>query len=272
MNPYQLLRRTPGSNCGQCGWPTCLAFAAAVTKAGARADLCPHLQREGLPAELLGGSANVAPDALDRSEEERHTALAAYLRGKMRGLDFRSLAPRLGADWSAEEPDMLRFTFLGRPVRLGAAGVFINGEPPPDPRDQILLYNYVASGGGRKPDGTWVGMESLPNSIAKIRTLAVYCEQRLAERFRSRASQLAALCRRIGAAAGPADQGADLALILPTLPCLPFFLLFWDESPDDGFEARVKILFDHQVMDFLDLESLVFAAERAADWLLELDC
>ncbi len=40
---------------------------------------------------------------------------------------------------------------------------------------------------------------------------------------------------------------------------------------EDGFEARVKILFDQNVMDFLDLESLVFAAERMADCLLELD-
>ena len=44
-----------------------------------------------------------------------------------------------------------------------------------DPRDQILLYNYVASGGGQAPQGMWVGMESLPNSIAKVRTLAAYC-------------------------------------------------------------------------------------------------
>ncbi|MCW5210250.1 DUF3786 domain-containing protein, partial [Desulfobulbus sp. N3] len=29
----------------------------------------------------------------------------------------------------------------------------------------------------------------------------------------------------------------------------------WDQDMEDGFEARVKILFDQNVMDFLDLES-----------------
>ncbi|MCI5159325.1 MAG: DUF3786 domain-containing protein, partial [Candidatus Electrothrix sp. AUS1_2] len=43
------------------------------------------------------------------------------------------------------------------------------------------------------------------------------------------------------------------------------------QDEEDGFDARVKILFDQHVMDFLDLESLVFAAERMADRLLALD-
>jgi hypothetical protein len=209
VNPYQFLRLTPGTNCGECGYPTCLAFAAAVTNAGVQANLCPYLKQEQLPPELLGSSASdTARDALDHSQEERELALAAHLRGKMQGLDFRSLATRLGADWSVAESEILRFAFLGRPVQLGTAGVFINDEHPADPRDQILLYNYAAFGGGRQPDGTWIGMESLPNSIAKIRTLAVYCEQRLAERFRSRARQLAVLCRSIGAIDSSADQNS----------------------------------------------------------------
>lgn len=274
MNPYQFLRHTPGSNCGDCGWPTCLAFAAAVTKAGVQADRCPHLQREGLPPELLGmNNAAAADDALERGEEKRHTALAAHLRSKMEGLDLSHLAPRLGAEWSADEPEVLRFSFLNRPVRLGAAGVFLDGGEPADPRDQILLYNYVAlcsAGQARKPEGIWLGMESLPNSIAKIRTLATYCEERLAERFSGRLSKLTALCAAL-AAKPAAGQSADAAFLIPVLPCVPLLLLFWEAEPEDGFAAKVKVLVDQHVLDFLDLESLVFAAERMADRLLELD-
>ena len=272
MNPYQFLRHTPGSNCGQCGWPTCLAFAAAVTKAGAAAASCPHLKKEGLSPELLGGN-NAAADGLERGEAERQTALATtHLRAKMQGLDLQQLALRIGAAWSAEEPNFLRFSFLNRPVRLGAAGILLDGGEPADPRDQILLYNYVAFGGAgqaRRPDGAWIGMESLPNSISKIRTLAAYCEERLAERFSGRADRLAELCTNLGAASS--GQSADAAFIIPVLPHVPLQLLFWEAEPEDGFAAKVKMLFDHHVLDFLDLESLVFAAERMADRLLELD-
>jgi len=274
MNPYQFLRHTPGTNCGDCGWPTCLAFAAAVTKAGVQADRCPHLQRDGLPPELLAKKSAAADAAvLERGEEERHTALAAYLRSKMEGLDLSDLAPRLGADWSADEPEALRFSFLNRPVRLGATGVFLDGGEPADPRDQILLYNYAAigrAGQARTPEGIWVGMESLPNSIAKIRTLAAYCEERLAERFSGRISKLTKLCAAV-AAEPAAGQSANAAFRIPVLPCVPLLLLFWEAEPEDGFAAKVKVLVDQHVLDFLDLESLVFAAERMADRLLELD-
>jgi len=168
--------------------------------------------------------------------------------------------------------EVLIFSYLGRPVELSRETVSLAGAELVDPRDQILLYNYVAFGGGRKPDGTWLGVESLPNSISKVRTLATYCELRLAQRFTGRAVRLAELCSRVGGAPGPEGQGVDVGMVITVLPHVPHYLLFWDEEPEDGFEARVKILFDHHVMDFLDLESLVFAAERMADRLAELDC
>ncbi|WP_417910922.1 DUF3786 domain-containing protein [Candidatus Electronema sp. PJ] len=269
MNPYQFLRHTPGTNCGECGYPACLAFAAAVTKAGVRADLCPYLQRENLPAELLGGAV---VDALEHRQDAQHTALAIHLRSKMHQLDLPNLASRLGAIWSAAAPDLLCFSYLAQPVRLGATNCFINEKQPADPRDEILLYNYVSLGSvgrGRKPDGTWVGMESLPNSLSKVRTLATYCEERLAEHFTGRAGRLVELGMTLGAV--PANQSADVSLLIPVLPCVSLLLLFWDEVAEDRFTAKVKVLFDQHVLDFLDLESLVFAAERTADRLLELD-
>ncbi|MCI5211618.1 MAG: DUF3786 domain-containing protein, partial [Candidatus Electrothrix sp. ATG2] len=194
---------------------------------------------------------------------------------------------RLGTDWSASSPDQLRFTYLGRSILLGRDEVVMDGQQLVDPRDQILLYNYVAFGGNASgnagddvgtgageslPDGIWVGMESLPNSLAKIRTLATYCEERLAERFAGRIEELALLCEKIGGEKGRDEQGqsADFAAIISVLPYVPLYCLFWDQDLEDGFEARVKILFDQHVMNFLDLESLVFAAERLADHLLEL--
>ncbi len=271
MTPHEFLKYIPATNCGECGYPACLAFAVAVTKGGVAAELCPYLSRENLPAELGPKQENSGLEAVDRGQEERDMALVTHLKSKVLDLDFKSLAPRLGALWSVDEPDVLGFSYLGRPVLLDRETVSMTGEQLVDPRDQILLYNYVAFGGGRVPDGDWVGMESLPNSISKIRTLATYCEQRLAKRFSGRPGRLTALCLEIGAAPEPGDQSADVGMVISVLPHVPLYLLFWDEEPEDGFEAKVKVLFDHNVMDFLDLESLVFAAERMADRLAELD-
>lgn len=270
MNPLDFLRATPRTNCGDCGQPTCLAFAVAVTKGGADPSLCPHLAPTGLDgAQLQAPGEGLAQVA--RGQEERDMALVAHLKTKIHGLDYPAIAPRLGAEFIPGPPAALHFRYLGRRVVLSSEEARLEGGQLIDPRDQILLYNYVASGGGQEPRGIWVGMESLPNSIAKVRTLAAYCEQPLASRFRGRSAALARICGMIGAMPGPEDQSADLGLILPVLPFLPLYLLFWDEEPEEGFASRVKVLFDQRVLDFLDIESLVFATERMAERVMELD-
>ncbi|CAK8715979.1 4Fe-4S domain-containing protein [Candidatus Electrothrix laxa] len=285
MIPHEFLKYIPATNCGECGYAACLAFAVAVTKGGVRPDLCPYVQKDMLPAEfrVVQGSSDSSTrlDGVERGQDERDMALVAHLKSKVQTLDFCQLSHRLGTDWSENNPDQLKFSYLGRSILLGRDEVVMDGQQLVDPRDQILLYNYVAFGGdaggeraeGKRLNGTWVGMESLPNSIAKIRTLAIYCEGRLAERFAGRIKELTPLCDTVGGRRGDDEQGqsADFAVVLPVLPCVPLYLLFWDQDVEDGFEARVKILFDQYVMNYLDLESLVFAAERMADCLLELD-
>ncbi len=272
MNPLEFVALTPKSNCGQCGHPTCLAFAVAVTKGGAIATGCPFVDLDSLPSEFLQeGSSNKGLPVVDRGQEERDMALVAHLKSKIQGLEFSRLAARLGAKWIPDRSDELCFSYLGRPVVLDRTHLTVDGRKLVDPRDQILIYNYVSFGGGNPPQGIWVGMESLPNSISKVRTLATYCEQRLSTRFCGRPEALMERCRQVGGSSGPSGQSADVGMVIPVLPYVPLYLLFWDEDSDDGFEARVKVLFDQGVMDFLDLESLVFAAERLADRLAELD-
>lgn len=165
-------------------------------------------------------------------------------------------------------PRTLHFPFLGRQVQLSPAGVLINGQVPEDPRDQVLLYNYVDSGGGRTPDGTWVGLESLPNSISKVRTLATYCEDVLAQVL-GRRERLDAVRAQLPVADYP-DTSADLGLVVAVLPMLPLCILFWAEAREESFPARAKVLFDHHVLDILDIESLIFASERMAERIREI--
>ncbi|MCL7487783.1 MAG: DUF3786 domain-containing protein [Desulfobulbaceae bacterium] len=270
LNPLEFIRYTARTNCGECGHPTCLAFSVAVTIGGADPSKCPYLEPAGL---ACGGSRE--PDAgmeqVERGQEERDMALVAHLKTKVQDISFADIAPRLGARWSAEQPDLIRFRYLGRMVEFSKDGMRMDGDVLVDPRDQILLYNYVALGGSEPPSGEWLGMESLPNSISKVRTLSAYCEQPLARRFAGRCTVLAGICRQVGGEPARGDSSADLAFIVPVLPHLPHYLLFWDQDPEEGFESRVKVLFDRHVLEYLDIESLVFTAERMAEHLLELD-
>ncbi|MDH5298439.1 MAG: DUF3786 domain-containing protein [Desulfobulbaceae bacterium] len=258
MNPFDILKRTPKTNCGRCGHPTCLAFAAAVAKTGADARRCPFIDLNGLTL--------AAPeiDDLDNLPRQHDLALIEHLQSKIATLEFTAVAAPLGALCN-DGGISLHFPYLGRKVRVSKQGITMDGAGLVDPRDQILLYNYVHSGGGRPPDQSWIGMESLPNSISKIKTLARYGEDRLANCLAPLPPQS---IETIGAALGATIEAAgtaDLTMTVPVLPMVPQRIIFWGEEPEDGFAAKVKILFDHHVLDFLDLESLVFSAERMAE-------
>ncbi|MEW6220274.1 MAG: DUF3786 domain-containing protein, partial [Thermodesulfobacteriota bacterium] len=233
----------------------CLAFAVAVTRGGARPQACPHLDLAALPAGL-GREAGPPPD------QERQ--LAHQLRAKVVALDLAALAAALGCRWDAGAAG-LRFRYLGQEVLLGRAGLLLDGREPEDPRDQILLCNYVAGGGAAAPRQDWVGMESLPSSISKIKTLRTYGEERLAELFASLAAERLVVLAQALDGRPQDDPTATAAMIIPVLPRLPLLVLYWAPEPEEGFAARVKILFDRRVLEVLDLESLVFAAERLAD-------
>jgi hypothetical protein len=261
MNPIEIVRRTPKTNCGQCGYPTCLAFSAAVAKSGEAFGKCPYLETTGL---------NILPrqgGGLEELSGQRDLALIEHLKDKISGLDFSRIAAPLGATLCGENDQTLAFPFLAQEVLLRRQGILLNGRTPDDPRDQILIYNYIHSQGGSAPALDWIGLETLPNSISKVRTLATYCENRLAELFAPLpVNIIMTACHQLGGVAQPTPS-ATFGCIIPVLPRIPQYLVYWEEEPEDGFPAKVKILFDRQVMNFLDLESLIFSAERLADRL-----
>jgi hypothetical protein len=260
LSPLALVKRTPMTNCGQCGQPTCLAFGAAVVKTGVNPALCPFIDLTGLDLGPLSGEA-------PQDQEAKDLAFIATLKEKITPFDLATLAQGLGATSSPVAADTLLFRYLGQEVCLSKTTLLLDGHEPDDPRDQILLYNYVFSRGNHSPTNDWIGMESLPNSISKIRTLATYCEDRLSRLFTDvpQAEVWPAL-QALNAVAAD-KQGATLAAIVPVLPMIPQCVLFWEAAPEENFGAQVKVLFDRQVLSYLDLESLVFSSERMADRL-----
>lgn len=260
--PFEILRKTPKTNCGTCGYATCLAFSAAVAKGGENPTTCPFLDVASLCFDKTAEKEDLS--ALGR---KRDLALIAHLKEKITPLDFNTIAPRLGIGFAPSQPDLLDFFYLGQRVLLSKKAILINGTEPEDPRDQILLYNYVHSGGGNLPAGSWTGLESLPNSISKVRTLATYCEERLAALFSGKDKTTIVQAMQAVHAVHTPEAPASFGYVVPVLPRVPQYLLFWEADQEDGFPAKVKVLFDCQVMEYLDLESLVFSAERLADRL-----
>ena len=251
-----ILKETKRDNCGRCGFPTCLAFAASVHSGGAKKSLCPFVQADEEPDER---------DGAPRSEPE--TVLAKQLRSKVKSLDLSRRGSGLGGKVvEIDGGKALELDYLGRKIFISGENVSSEHGEELETRDQILLYNYLFFGGEGHLSGRWAGLESFPNSISKVVTLKRYTEDKLADAFKSRVLDLVEGCRKLGGKTVEPCH-ADACMTVPILPKVPVQVHFWDEDRDDGFPAKVKVLFDERALDFLDIESLIFAAERLAETL-----
>ncbi len=246
-----ILKQTKKDNCGKCGYPTCMAFAAAVHTGACPKSSCPFVEadEEGLPAAM----------------HDPETALAMELKGKVRNVDLEKRAMGLGGRVVATGSGMaLRLRYLGRDVFISPDRVFAEDGSELETRDQILLYNYLFFGGKGRLSGEWTGLESFPNSISKVTTLRRYTEEKIARCFAGKPIQFLKRCKEFG---GREVEGchADACVTVFVLPKVPIRLNFWDEDREDGLPPEVKALFDRRALDFLDIESLIFAAERLSE-------
>ena len=252
MNALEILKKTPKTNCGKCGYPACMAFAVAVVSSGENLAKCPHIEAEDNGAQV-------------EQVRDPDTVLLKTLKNKVGTIDLAERAQMLGGRMVKEQGStMLELSYLGEQILISEKAIITASGTEPDPRDQILLYNYLFFGGKGDLSEKWVGLESFPNSISKVVTLKRYTEDKLAREFEGKRHDLERQLLAMKAQKAP-ECHADLCMVVPVLPKVPVLVNFWDADEEDGFAASVKVLFDENALKFLDIESLIFAAERLAE-------
>ena len=266
LTPLQLYKLTPKTNCGKCGLATCLAFATQVVVGQVELDACPYLDGEAVePIRCQLADQHKSGIGLKREGFEK---ALEFLRKEIARWNFKTIAESLGAEYAeAEGVSALRFPYFGRQVTVTHGDVSDDSGGELDPYEKILIFNYVI-GGATEPAGAWVGMESLPNSVSKIKSLKAHCEDRIAQAFAGRASRLPVVIRGLGQQVPLESEKVDFAAEFQVLPRLKLRVLWWDEDQSEGFEAKAKFLFDSRVLQVLDLESLLFACEQLTDRLM----
>ncbi len=267
VTPAQLYMITPKTNCGECGYASCLAFATQAVVGQARLDLCPYLDEEKLSPIRLK-----LEDQLSRGigvKREGFQKALDYLKEEIKKWSFREIASSLGAEFRVVGgEDALELEYFDKKIMVTRRDIFQVPSGEIDPWEKIFIYNYVI-GGAAEPSGEWVGMESLPNSVSKIKSLRAHCEEPLAEAFAGKMDLLPEVVKEVGGVVKETEAHVDLSADFQVLPKLTIRILWWDEEPEEGFEAKTKFLFDSRVLDILDIESLLFACEQLTERLLD---
>lgn len=264
----------PRTNCRDCGFSTCMAFASMVVSEKLPLSKCPHL-----PAEML---SRYQPE-LDRQYEagkwtKKDPAQDALIWAQERAASMKiaDLPERIGGtlvqDGGNTSLDLPYFTGS---VHISDAGIRKSDGTPLDRWEQVFLYNHMAQGGKRQPIGKWKAFDQIPNTVSKVKSMKSHVENVLQERFQGKVDELKRACDASGGRVpteteAPSGEGAsDLTMIFHPLPRVPLLLLFWDAEPEEGFEAKAKLLFDETIVEHLDIESILFLSEHLTRRLCE---
>jgi hypothetical protein len=256
----------PKTNCGECGLPTCLAFATQVIKEGEDLALCPYLPETS--AQVAQSIKAQQQQGIGRRRESIAIALEA-LQEKVAPLNFAALAEGLGASYGENNGrPYLELPYFGQGIKVFKDQV----EYPPaikaNPWEAIFFYNYIFSQGNQPLTGEWITFQSLPNSVSKSKTLE-RLQRDLAVHFSGRVSELQARAAQLQGEPAPVGEDADVKMIFRPLPKVPILFLFWDSEEEENFPAQTRFLFDASVPNYLDLESLLFLVEGLIDRLLD---
>ncbi len=263
--PLELYKFTPRTNCGECGQKSCLAFATLVVTGREEISACPFLDLEKAKP-LLERLETQQASGVGVSREGFEKTMG-FLSAEIEKCDFALKAKSIGAEVKVGEGGVgLILPYFHEVVLVSKSDMENLSGGVLSAWEKILIFNYVL-GGGTDPSGMWVGMESLPNSVSKIKSLKAHCEEVLSRFFSGRIEAFSKAVHPWGRKIPLDDQGVDFAAEFAVFPKLSIRLLFWDEVKDEGYECRVKFLFDKRVLEVLDLESLLFACEQITDRL-----
>ncbi len=270
-SPVDLYRDIlPRTNCGDCGYRTCLAFASMVVSEKVPIADCPHVDAD---------TAEKVQRELDKQHAagkwvKRDMAKDALVWAKERAASMKiaDLPPRIGGELvEVDGRTALRLPYFTGHILITEDGLRLEKDGAELNRwEQVFIYNHLAQGGSARPTGNWRALEQIPNTISKTKSMRAHVEAPLVERFAGRVDELRRSAARLGAEDLTEQEGnADAVLLFRPLPRLPVMVRFWDAEPEEGFEARVHLLFDETITEHLDVESIMFLSERIRELLCD---
>lgn len=259
----------PKTNCGDCGFPACLAFASIVVSEKLPLGNCPHIEsgivekcQKELDEQYTSGKwlkRDMAQDALE------------WAKQRSASVKISDLPDRIGGKLITKDDAVsLELPYFTDSIFISENGILKKDDSELTRWEQVFIYNHMAQGGSKLPSGKWKGLVEFPNTVSKIKSMIEHVETPLIERFSGKPDELLAAAKPLGGLDMTDNiKSADLAVFFRPLPRIPVMLVFWDEDKIDGFEAEVKLLFDATITEHLDIESIMFLSERLSQLLCE---
>ncbi len=259
----------PKTNCRDCGFPTCIAFAGMVVSEKHPLKNCPHL--DTAVVEKCNIELNQQYKEGKWLKKDMADDALAWAKERSASMKIEDLEKRLGGKLQTPEEGMVHLLpYFNSAVLISKNGISKKEGSALTRWEQVFLYNHMSQGGSRMPTGKWKGLVEFPSTVSKVKNMIDNVEIPLIDAFKGKCDRLLAAAKKIGGREMIKEEyTADVSVIFTPLPRVPIMLMFWDEDGKDGFSAKVKLLFDETITEHLDIESILFLSERLKQMLCD---
>jgi len=229
MEIFQLLEK---SNCRDCGYKTCLAFAGAVFRGQSKLELCPKLDRETI--ERFSGEPRK-----EHTVEEIQEAYMKDLKAKISDLDLDEAAQRIGGRVSSNK---LTLKVLGKDFSVDSNGhlytdIHINMWVA------IPFLTYVLYSKGIPVSGSWVSFRELKDGKEGYPLFQKRCEESMKRVADTYTDLFDDMVHIFGGKQVEKQFKSDISVVLHPLPKVPIMVCYW--FPEDGLESSFHVFFDN---------------------------
>ncbi len=228
--PLAVYRYLPGTNCGRCQLPTCLAFAAALLSGTKTIPDCPVMPEDSR-ARLQG----LLPGRQHREPEQ--ALFFDRLEEKIRQVNFARIASVIGAK---HENGQLVISSLGKDFHVDQAGQ-VRSECHIIPWVRAPLLSYITNRTHEDITGTWITFRELRGGIDWQELFTSRCERPLRLIADSHPDLFSDI---IDLFMGKQLAGfqADIAFVLHPLPHFPILITY--QGAEEELGSELKIFFD----------------------------
>lgn len=242
-SPIEILKLLEKSNCGDCGKPTCLAFAGAVFKGEKRLDECPRLGGDVIKQYGIRGTTQ---KSIAQQQEEAMTAL----RQRIAGIDMVSAAKRLGTPYVNGK---LTLQCFGKNFSVDEKGN-ITTEIHVNPWVAIPVFTYILDGAGTSPSGDWVTFRELKGGENWYPLYAQRVEKPLQKVADTYTELFDDMLQIFSGERIDHHYPADISIVLHPLPKVPILICY--SRPEDGLESTLTVFYDKTVEMNLNIQTL----------------
>ncbi|MCX7771315.1 MAG: DUF3786 domain-containing protein [Proteobacteria bacterium] len=258
--PFQILKLLGSTNCKECGFESCLAFATYIYAYGPKAlDKCPQLSEEirNQIKSLFGEEENQSPTSMIEMWESFRTKLKELPRKEISKIDGITL----------DEKGDLIFLSLGEKILVSQEDI-INENEVLTEHDKILFYYYLLN--AHKLTGKYDFCD-YRNFYSKLKVRDVKQEEfeiKLQDRVGNELDKLKKSLIVLGGEVFEDFKDVyDLSIILHIFPKVPLLILY--RKGEEEFEPYCKFMFDKGCGVCFDSEGIEHLADYVVDKILK---